>query len=123
MLAGDEHRQFLFRSIVRSPIMRGWCGEPRPLRAGEGEKVYDRRVIEERGKSEGTGASRRGAWPVRKYALGHEPGDDLSASTTPEERLAIMWRLTLEAWALSGAALPDYARRDAPVRRLPGHAA
>jgi hypothetical protein len=56
---------------------------------------------------------------VRKHAPGREPGDDLSASTTPEERLAMMWPLALEAWALSGADMPDYDRRAAPVRRLP----
>jgi hypothetical protein len=64
------------------------------------------------------GASRRQGWTVQKYKLGHEPGDDLSASTTPEERLAMMWPLALEAWTLSGAGVPDYDRRAAPVRRL-----
>ena len=59
----------------------------------------------------------RRAWLVRKYVLGHEPGDDLSATTTPEERLAMMWPLTLEAWALAGIEVPHYERRRTPVRR------
>jgi len=63
-------------------------------------------------------AARRRAWPVRKYALGSEPSDDLSGSTTPEQRIAMMWPLALEAWSLTGDPLPDYARRDAPVRKL-----
>jgi hypothetical protein len=62
--------------------------------------------------------SNRGAWPVRKYRLGQEPCDDLSQTTTAEERLAMMWPLALEAWSLTGKPLPDYARCDAPVRRL-----
>lgn len=63
-------------------------------------------------------ARQRRDWAVRKYALGQEPGDDLSATTTPEERLAMMWPLALEAWTLSGAGVPDYDRREAAVRRL-----
>jgi hypothetical protein len=74
-------------------------------------------MIEHRGESGGTHESRRATWRVRKYLLGQEPGDDLSGSTTAEERLGMVWTLTLQAWALSGAAIPDYARRDAPVRR------
>jgi len=30
----------------------------------------------------------------------------------------MMWPLALEAWALMGNGIPDYERRDAPVRRL-----
>ena len=65
-----------------------------------------------------TGAGPRKEWAVRKYALGHEPGDDLSSSTTPEERLAMMWSLALDAWALTGAVVPNYERRAAPVRKF-----
>lgn len=72
--------------------------------------------------NEGDSASKvaRGCWPVRQYRLGEEPGDDLSATTTPEERLAMMWPLTLEAWELSGQPVPSYQRHETPVsvRRL-----
>ena len=61
---------------------------------------------------------RRQSWPVRKYRLGSEPSEDLSDSTTAEQRLEMMWPLTLEAWSLSGAPLPDYLRSEAPVRRF-----
>jgi len=73
---------------------------------------------------EGTAAraTARRSWPVRKFRLGAEPPDDLSAFTTPEERLAMMWPLALEAWELTGRPVPTYARNEAPVRCLPGQA-
>ncbi len=55
-------------------------------------------------------------WPVSVYRLGEELGDDLSASTTPEERLAMMWELAERAWLFSGNPVPDYDRKDAPGR-------
>jgi hypothetical protein len=60
----------------------------------------------------------RRSWPVRKYQLGAEPGDDLSAFTTAEERLSMMWPLALEAWELTGQLLPTYPRDETPVRFL-----
>jgi len=65
-------------------------------------------------------AAKRRLWPVRLFKLGAEPPDDLSAMTTPEERLAMMWPLALEAWTLAGLPLPGYARAETPVslRRL-----
>jgi len=41
-------------------------------------------------------------WPVHVYPLGAEPGDDLSATTSAAERVAMVWALTLEVWELSG---------------------
>jgi hypothetical protein len=61
----------------------------------------------------------RASWPIRRYRLGEEPGDDLSASTTAEERLAMVWLLTLDAWASAGKALPTYARSETPIRAVP----
>jgi len=55
---------------------------------------------------------------VRKYSLGEEPSEDLSDSTTPEERLEMMWPLSVEAWSLTGKPMPDYDRSATPVRRL-----
>lgn len=66
-------------------------------------------------------AQERSSWPVRKFALGEEPGDDLSAETTGEERLAMMWDLARHAWLLSGRPLPDYDRRSAPGRVVRPH--
>ena len=57
----------------------------------------------------------RADWPVRKFKLGEEPPDDFSAYTV-EERLAMTWRMTLDAWASAGLPLPEYSRSEMPVR-------
>jgi hypothetical protein len=75
---------------------------------------------------DGTGmpsrAASRRTWSVRLVALGSEPPDDVDRSTTPEERLAMVWSLTVEAWAVSGRPMPTYPRTGTPVRlcRLDG---
>ena len=61
----------------------------------------------------------RRAWPVRVYRLGEEPGDDQSHLSTATERLAMMWDLARDAWALSGQPLPDYPRHETPVACRP----
>jgi len=59
--------------------------------------------------------------PVRIYRLGEEPTDDVSAFTTPEERLAMVWELTARAWALAARPRPAYERPAMPVGiRRPG---
>jgi len=60
-------------------------------------------------------AAARRTWPARSYSLGREPGDNLSATTTAEQRLAMMWPLALEAWLLTGRRLPEYDRASSPV--------
>lgn len=65
------------------------------------------------------GSVDRSAWPVRRFALGEEPGDDLSLTTTPSERVAMVWPLTLDAWALAGREMPAYSRTETPVARRP----
>jgi hypothetical protein len=61
-------------------------------------------------------AAARRRWPVRVVALGAEPGIPLDQSTTPEERLAMVWTLTVEAWAISGRPMPAYPRTATPLR-------
>jgi hypothetical protein len=61
----------------------------------------------------------RAAWPIRRYRLGEEPGDDLSATTTAAERLAMVWELTLDTWASAGKPLPAYSRAETPIRAVP----
>ena len=58
----------------------------------------------------------RGAWPIRVFRLGGEPGDDLSDRTTPEERIAMMWPLAVDAWTSAGRRLPAYPRDRMPGR-------
>jgi hypothetical protein len=65
-----------------------------------------------------TRAARRRAWPIRTFRLGQEPSENLSRSTTPEQRLEMMWPLALDAWALAGRPFPEYSRSETPVRRL-----
>lgn len=36
---------------------------------------------------------------------------------TAAERVAAVWRITLDAWALSGRELPTYTRDQMPIRR------
>jgi len=61
-------------------------------------------------------AAARAGWPVSRYPLGGEPPEDLSGTTTAAERLSMMWRLALDAWAMSGRPLPTYSRSEAPGR-------
>lgn len=63
-------------------------------------------------------AVRRRDWPVRVFRLGEEPGDDLSAITTPEQRLAMVWELTARMWELTGRPWPSYTRATIPIRVL-----
>lgn len=64
-------------------------------------------------------AAARSSWPVRRFALGEEPSENLRGSTTAEERVGMMWELAVQAWALSGRPMPTYERGKAPgvIRR------
>ncbi len=55
-------------------------------------------------------------WPIRKLELGQETSDDISAETTMQDRLAIMWPLAVRAWTFSGRELPRYSRAEIPGR-------
>lgn len=46
--------------------------------------------------------AKRANWPVRVYKLGEEPDD--AGSQTPEQRLAVMDRLSRSAYAIRDAA-------------------
>jgi hypothetical protein len=59
-------------------------------------------------------------WPGKVYRLGSEPSDDLSRSTSPEERLAMMWELAEAGWVWAGRSFPDYDRENMPGRVLRG---
>ena len=56
---------------------------------------------------------------MRKRKLGGDLEEDLGATTTAEERLAMMWPLAAEAWSFTGRPMPEHGRKDAPVRWLP----
>lgn len=63
-------------------------------------------------------AARRAARPsvpIRRFVLGEEPDENLSATTTMDERLAVVWSVSRLAYQLAGhpLALP-------PLNQLPG---
>jgi len=60
----------------------------------------------------------RSKWPIKKSRLGEEPSDDLSSITTPEERLAMMWELSQQAWLMAVHEMPVYDRKTTPERVL-----
>ena len=63
-------------------------------------------------------AATRRHLPVRMYRLSEEPNDDLSAFTTPEQRLAMVAVLTGRMWGLTGRPVPSYDRAAMPGRVL-----
>lgn len=60
--------------------------------------------------------ARRASWPVRQLDLGSEPNDDLSAATTAEERLAMMWPLALDAFGVGPGVGQRTPRETWPIR-------
>lgn len=62
-------------------------------------------------------AQARAAWPVRRHRL-DDDGDDVLGDVTPAACVAMVWALTLDAWAASGQPIPTYARADAPGRLI-----
>ena len=58
----------------------------------------------------------RRLWKIEVHELAEHDRRDLSATTTAEERLAMMWPLALEAWRLAGRPIPDYTRAEIPAR-------
>lgn len=57
---------------------------------------------------------RASQWPVRRFELGQEPLRDALDRSTVEERLAMMWPLAKEAWAVAGKQIATYARSEMP---------
>ena len=57
-------------------------------------------------------------WPVRVFHLGDEPRDDMTATSTAEERIALVWTLSERAWELTGRGDVRLRRADLPVRIL-----
>ena len=64
----------------------------------------------------------RESWPIRRCRLGEEPRDDLSLTTTAQQRLEMVESLSMEAWRLTGKPFPSDARSETPVARRPWRA-
>ena len=62
-------------------------------------------------------AALRAQWPGGIASVGAAPeAVDLRATTTAEQRVGMLWELTLGAWSLTGRPLPDYPRTAMPGR-------
>ncbi|MBX3464911.1 MAG: hypothetical protein KF830_17215 [Planctomycetes bacterium] len=55
----------------------------------------------------------RADWPIRRLRLLDEPPAD---PTTAAQRLAMMWELVVQAWAIAGLPIHDLARDQWPIR-------
>ena len=77
---------------------------------------YNHNVRKQIRRSAESRATERRHWPVQVHRLGEEPDEDLTATTTAEERLDMMWTLAMDAWSHTGQPLPRYARADLPIR-------
>jgi hypothetical protein len=60
-------------------------------------------------------ASRAG-WPGGLTTLERQTEAAIILRGSPGERIAMVWRVTLDAWASSGSPMPRYGRADMPGR-------
>lgn len=57
-------------------------------------------------------------WPIRRFSLGQEPVYDERFTESVSGRIARTWKLSREAYALSGKELPVYSRNSIPGKIL-----
>jgi hypothetical protein len=60
-------------------------------------------------------AKARSAWPVTRTRL-EDRGSDLLLDVPVAERIAMVWALTLDGYAMRGEPIPTYERSAAPGR-------
>ncbi|MCG5051486.1 MAG: hypothetical protein KA712_00865 [Myxococcales bacterium] len=58
---------------------------------------------------------------MRKTTLAQDESTDL-VHGPPGELVAMVWRLTQDAWAMSGMPYPDYSRSEMPGRLIRANA-
>jgi hypothetical protein len=64
----------------------------------------------------------RANWRVSMHRLGEEPVDDEDGVVlSVAQRIGMVWRITQNAWALSGQQMPRYARSEMPGRMVRKH--
>ena len=61
-------------------------------------------------------AAARATWPGAKARLGDEDASAAPRDASPSELFGMVWRLTLDAWAMTGQPLPTYTRANMPGR-------
>jgi hypothetical protein len=68
-------------------------------------------------------AAARAGWAGVLSRLGEEDDAAAPSRATPSERVAMVWALTLDAWAMRGLPLPSYSRAELPGRMVRGRGA
>jgi hypothetical protein len=63
-------------------------------------------------------ARARSRWPGELTTLEGQSDAALVLHGTPGERVAMVWRITLDAWAMSGRPMPEYERANMPGRLI-----
>ena len=61
----------------------------------------------------------RSAMPVRRFRLGEEPADDLTATTSAFERIEMVVALSRRMLDLTGVPVRAYSRDQMPVKIVP----
>ena len=61
-------------------------------------------------------SARRRNLEIRRFRLGEEPSENLSSTTTLEERIAMVWALTVDAWTSAGREMERRPRKEWTVR-------
>ncbi|MCC6644888.1 MAG: hypothetical protein IT374_04865 [Polyangiaceae bacterium] len=64
-------------------------------------------------------AAARATLPIARVALRDEASPSVEAQDA-SARVAMVWRVTLDAWASSGRPMPEYDRANMPGRILRG---
>jgi hypothetical protein len=62
----------------------------------------------------------RAGWPIRKVGLRDEELTDPRDTSTVDQRLALVWTLTMQQWAFAALEIPTYTRAEMPGRVLRG---
>jgi hypothetical protein len=61
-------------------------------------------------------AAARAKWPGKKTRLGEEDESVVPSGASPSECVAMVWQLTLDAWAMMEKPIPTYTRAKMPGR-------
>ena len=58
----------------------------------------------------------RAKWPGGLTTLEEQTDAAVISHGSPGDRVAMLWRLSLDAWAMSGRSMPTYERAEMPGR-------
>jgi hypothetical protein len=65
-------------------------------------------------------AAARAQWPGQLSRLDDAEAALAPHSADPSKCFAMVWRITLDAWAMTGTPLPEYTRARMPGRMVRG---